>query len=54
MIAVMQIFIVREIQLFKVKKSLIFLTNQGSGEVLTRIMHFIKPHMHESRNSSKL
>ena len=46
----MQIFIVREIKLFKVKYiyiSLFVLAKQGGGEVLTRIVPFIKPRIHE-------
>ena len=54
---VMRIFIVREIQLFKVKFkkiSLIFLTKIGSSKVLAHIMPFIKPHRHEKHHISKL
>jgi len=52
----MQIFTVREIQLFIVHKkfSLIILKKQGSGEVLTQIMTFINHHRHGSHNISKL
>ena len=53
---VMQIFIVIEIQLFKVKLklSLIVLTKQGSGEILTQIMPFINTHSNEMHHIIKL
>ena len=34
--------------------SLIILTKQGGGEILTQIMPFIKPCRHESHHRSKL
>ena len=45
----MQILIVREIKIFKVKYkiSLIVLTKQGNGDVLNQTMPFIKTHRHE-------
>ena len=53
MVVVMHIFIVIDIQLFKIKLrniSLIILTKQGNGEVLSQIMTFIKPHRHKSHH----
>ena len=50
MTAVMKLFVFREIQLFKVKyikTSLIILTKQGSGEVLTQMIHCMMPHRNE-------
>ena len=51
----MQIILVREIQLFKGNRSsFIVLIDQGSGEVLTQITTFIKPHRYERHHRSKL
>ena len=59
MTAVMQLFIIKEIQLFKVNwfSSLIVLTKQGGGDILTHIITFINPHRHERhhiRNSLRV
>ena len=54
MAAVTQIFLVTEIQLFKVKHvfSLIVLTKQRGSDILTQIMTFIKTHRNEKYYSS--
>ena len=49
------IFVFIEIQQFKVKYfSLMILTKQGDGDILTQIMPFIKLHRHERRHISKM
>ena len=55
MTAVMQLFVVIEIQRLKVKYvfSLIVITKQGGGNILTQIMPFINPHRHEKHHSRK-
>ena len=54
MTAIMQLFVVIEVQLLNVfPPSLIVLTKQGGSDILTHIMPLIKPHRHERHHTIK-